>query len=181
MDVDVERYRDYLRLLARLHLDPKLRSKMDPSDIVQQTLLEAHERRDQFRGGGDGALAAWLRKSLVHNLADAARGLRREKRDAARERSLDRAVQATSARLGACLAAEQRSPSSVASRDEQALRLATALEKLGDAQREALVLHHLQGKPLSEVAAALGKSEPAVAGLLHRGLLRLREILQGRE
>jgi len=58
----LEEYRDYLHPLARLQIDPRLRSKLDPSDIVQQTLLIAHERRDQFRGGTDADKAAWLRR-----------------------------------------------------------------------------------------------------------------------
>jgi RNA polymerase sigma-70 factor (ECF subfamily) len=181
MEVALERYREYLRLLARLQLDPKLRAKLDPSDIVQQTLLEAHQKKDQFRGGTDGELAAWLRKALSHNLADAVKGLRRGKRDVNLERSLDAAMKESSARLEAWIAAEQRSPSSVVSRDEQAVRLAQALARLGQAQREALVLHHLQGKTLPEIAEALGRSEPAVAGLIHRGLEKLRQCLQGRK
>ena len=57
---DLERFRSYLRLLARLHLESCLQGKLDPSDVVQETLLKAHEKIDQFRGGSDAELAGWL-------------------------------------------------------------------------------------------------------------------------
>ena len=58
----VERYREYLMLLARLHVGEQLCGKLDASDVVQQTLLDAHRQRQQFRGQSDGELAAWLRR-----------------------------------------------------------------------------------------------------------------------
>ena len=66
-------------------------------------------------------------------------------------------------------------------KNEQLLRLTAALVRLPDAQREAVILHHLQGMTLPTVAARLGRSEPAVAGLLHRGLKKLRELLRESE
>lgn len=174
-------YRQYLLVLARVHLDPRLGKKLDPSDVVQQTLLEAHQQRDQFRGRTDAELMAWLRKILVHNLTDALRGLRRAKRDVARERSLDEAVDQSSARLAALLVGKQSSPSQRAERHEDAVRLANALAELPAAQREALVLQHWHGQSLAEIGEALGRSRTAVAGLLQRGLKRLRVLMQDEE
>ena len=177
-DRPLDGYYQYLILLARVHLDPRLARKLDASDVVQQTLLEAHEQRGQFRGQDEAELAAWLRQILIHNLADALRGFRRARRDVARERSLEEAVDHSSAKLDAWLAAEQSSPSQQAMQHERAVRLANALAELPDAQREALVLQHWHGRSLAEIAEHLGRTSTAVAGLLKRGLKRLRVLLQ---
>jgi RNA polymerase sigma-70 factor (ECF subfamily) len=173
----LERYRGYLRVLARLHLDPRLRGKLDPSDVVQQAMLQAYQGLDQFRGRSEGELTAWLRQILGNCLANALRDFGRARRDAARERSLEAALDASSARLGAWLAAEQSSPSAQAQRVLVPLRLAEALDRLPDAQREALVLQHWQGWSLAEIGEHLGRSPAAVAGLIKRGLKGLRELL----
>jgi RNA polymerase sigma-70 factor (ECF subfamily) len=99
------------------------------------------------------------------------------KRDLARERSLDVAIGQSSARLDAWLAAEQSSPSQRAEQNEEALRLANALAKLPEAQREALILQHWHGWPLAQIAEHLGRSRVAVAGLIKRGLQQLRDRL----
>jgi RNA polymerase sigma-70 factor, ECF subfamily len=176
----LEEFRSYLVLLARMHLDTGPRNRIDPSDIVQLTLLEAHAKAEQFEGD-DSALAAWLRQALVNNLRDAWRALRKGKRDIRREQALADAVEQSSARLQGMLAAPQSSPSQRAARNEDLLRLADALTKLPDAQREAIVLHHLQGSSLAETARRLGRTDAAVAGLLHRGLKNLRDALTSGE
>jgi RNA polymerase sigma-70 factor (ECF subfamily) len=177
----LDRFRAYLRLLARLHLDPRLRGKLDPSDLVQQTLLQAYQALDQLRGRSDAELAAWLRRILASTLAQAVRHFARDKRDVARELSLEQALGESSARLEGWLAAEQSSPSEQAARNEDGLRLAEALEQLPEAQREALVLQHWQGWSLAEIGQHLGKSPGAVAGLIKRGLKQLRQLLGDRE
>jgi RNA polymerase sigma-70 factor (ECF subfamily) len=180
-DRPLQEFRDYLCLLARLHLDPRLRGKLDPSDVVQQTLLEAHRDLGRFRGRDRGELAAWLRRILAHNLANAARDLGRARRDVAREQSLEAAVNESSSRLEAWLADERSSPSQQAERDERLAQLARALAALPGAQREVVVLRHCQGWPVSAIARHLGRSPAAVAGLLHRGLKELRERLRESE
>jgi RNA polymerase sigma-70 factor (ECF subfamily) len=173
-DAQVDKYRSYLLLLARLQVDG--RQCADASDIVQQTLLEAHQKRSRFKGG-EQAMAAWLRKILANNLRDAFKARARAKRDPAREQPLDGALDASSDRLAAWLAGTQPSPSSDAVRNEMLARLADALLSLGDAQREAIITYHLKGATLKETAARLGKSDTAVAGLLHRGLQRLKALM----
>jgi RNA polymerase sigma-70 factor (ECF subfamily) len=171
----LELFRSYLRLLARLHLAPQLRGKLDPSDIVQQTLLQAYQALDQFRGRSEAELAAWLRQILARNLVGAVRDFGRAMRDLAREQSLQAALDASSVRLEAWLAFAGSSPSQQAQRSEQALRLAEALEQLPEAQREALVLQHWHGWSLAQIAGHMNRSPAAVAGLIKRGLRQLRE------
>jgi RNA polymerase sigma-70 factor, ECF subfamily len=174
---ELEQYRAYLRLLARLQLDPRLRRQLDPSDLVQQALLEAYRSLEQFRGRSDAELAAWLRQILARQMAHALRDLTRARRDVNRERSLEAALAESSARLEAWLTAEQSSPAEQAERNEQAVRAAAALELLPEPQREALVLHYWEGQTLPQIAEHLGRSPAAVAGLLQRGLKALRSHL----
>jgi RNA polymerase sigma-70 factor (ECF subfamily) len=95
-----------------------------------------------------------------------------------REESLQAALEQSSARLGAWLAAEQSSPSRLAERQEQSVRLAGALARLPDKQRQAIELRHLQGLSLAEVAAGMNTTKTAVVGLLHRGVEKLRGLLK---
>jgi RNA polymerase sigma-70 factor, ECF subfamily len=173
----LERYRQYLGILARVQLDPRLQGKIDVSGVVQQTLLEACQALPGFAQRGPAQTAAWLRRILANNLGDEIRKLAAGKRDLAREQSLEAALDASSSRLDEWLAADQSSPSQQVERAEQALELAAALAELPDAQREALVLQHWHGWSLAQIAAHLQRSHAAVAGLIKRGLQQLRSRL----
>jgi RNA polymerase sigma-70 factor (ECF subfamily) len=175
----VEEFRDFLRRLAGNRFPARLRGKLDPSDVVQQTLLEAHRRQAQFRGTTDGEQAAWLRLMLLHNLADAGRAFRQDCRDLGREQPL--AGPASSSRAAIEPAADESSPSQQAERAELAERLAEALTALPEGQREAVVLYYWHGAAVAEIAKELGRTPAAVAGLLKRGLKQLRQVLHERE
>jgi len=174
----LDRFRQYLLLLARLHLGDQVRAKIDASDVVQETLLEAYRKRSQFRGASEAELAAWLRQMLAFSIADAHRAQHRAKRDIAREQSLHAALNDSSSKLESLLAAQQSSPSQRAARQEQLVRLADALAQLPEDQREAVVRKHLQGDPVAAIAQSMDRSETAVGGLLRRGMARLRELLR---
>lgn len=173
----IETHRGYLRALARLQVAarPWLAPKLDASDLVQQALLKAHAARDQFRGRTPEEMAAWLRQILARTLANALRGLGQAKRDAGAEQSLEADLDASRGRLDAWLAADQTSPSERAGAHERADQLTAAVAALPDDQREAILLKHCHGTSLAEIAERTGRTIPAVAGLLRRGLQTLRE------
>ncbi len=176
-----ERFRAYLHVLARSRLAARYRAKLDASDIVQQTLLQAHRGRADFRGATDAELAAWLRQILARNLAHAVRDLGRDKRDIGRERPLEAELDASSARLEKWLVAEQSSPSQRAIRNEQVLRMSEALLSLPADQQQAVLLHYFENWTLAQIGERLGRSAAAVAGLLHRGLRHLHSELRESE
>ena len=170
-------FRSYLRLLANMQLDKRLRSKVDASDIVQQTLLQAHQARDQFRGENQAQRAAWLRQILARNLMHATRDMTRDKRDVRREQSMQAAIDKSSMRLEGLLANNEPSPSVRVRHNEQVLLIASAVEDLPEPQREALLLHYLEQKTLPEIAEIMERTRGSVAGLVRRALENLRETL----
>jgi|SRR5271157_768252 len=175
---DLERFRGYLYVIARLQAGPRLQGKFDASDIVQQTLVCALDGLPQLKGTRDAEIAAWLREILARQLANAVRDLGRQKRDASRERSLELTLDQSASKLEMFLASADPSPSQQAQRSEQVLLLADALAALPEAQREAIVGHHLEGRTLFEVGEQMGRTPVAVAGLIKRGLRALRLRLQ---
>lgn len=175
----LEPFRKYLLVLAELHLDRRLRGKLDPSDVVQQTMLRAHSALGELGDIRPGVLVAWLRRILARTLADAVRHYERDKRDVALEHSLEADLDRSASGFAAWLAADQTSPSGRAERNEKLLRMVEALADLPDLMREVVVLKHCQGWTLSRIAERMGKTVPAVASLLRRGMEDLRKRLSG--
>jgi RNA polymerase sigma-70 factor (ECF subfamily) len=171
----LDRHRSWLALLARLQIEGRLRGKFDPSDIVQQTLLEAHRDLPQFRGRTAAELAAWLRGILAHMLVHEVRRYGgTQRRDVGREVSLGAVLAESSSRLGSALAAPGPSPSALAGQHEDELRLAEALARLPEDYREVILLRNLEGLSHEEVAHRMGRRVGAVRMLWVRALARLR-------
>jgi RNA polymerase sigma-70 factor (ECF subfamily) len=177
----LERYRSYLWTLAKAQLDRRMRRKIDPSDLVQQTLLQAYQAWPQFHRNGNGGLAAWLRQILLRNLLHCVRDLNRAKRNLMREQSLEAALQKSPARLQASLARKESSPGDRAAEAEEILELADAVRALPNVQRQVVVLYYWQGYSLTEVGSHCQRGRSAVAGLLRRALNRLRKQLAAAE
>jgi RNA polymerase sigma-70 factor (ECF subfamily) len=171
----LQQWRPYLRQLAQRQLDSCLAARVDPSDVIQQTCLDAMHAAGDFRGSGLEELRAWLRGILEHNVADLVRRhVVAQKRTARREQPLGGVSEhASDGWQGP--AAEQSSPSGRAIRDEVAARLADQIAALPPDQRDAIRLRYLEGRSLKEMARYFERSETAVAGLLKRGLQSLRQ------
>jgi RNA polymerase sigma-70 factor (ECF subfamily) len=174
----LELYRRYLALLARVQIGRRLQGKVDASDLVQETFLDAHRHFDRFRGGSEAEFVCWLRQILAGNLADMMRRyLGAQGRDVRLEREIQHALDQSSVLLDRALMAPQSSPSQQAVRREQGVLLADALDQLSEDYREVLVLRHLEGLPFPEVARRMGRSQDSVEKLWMRGLARLRQIM----
>lgn len=171
----LEPFRPYLTALAKLHLDNRLRAKVDPADLVQQTMLRGYASLHQLGNREPAVVAAWLRRILARVMADTLRHFDADKRAVSLEQSLTADLDRSASGLEGWLAADHTSPSGKAVQNEELMALAEALADLPDAQREVVVLKHLQGKTLAEISEATEKCVAAVAGLLRRGLETLRE------
>ena len=170
-------YRGYLKILAECYLGAKYRSRLDASDLTQDTLLKAWKDRDQLRGTTHAEISAWLRSILAHTLANATRELQSQKRDIDRECSIERSLEESSIFLKDFLAAEVASPSHYARQEETLGKLAEALDEIPASQRDAVLMRHARGLSLAEIAGSTGRTPGAVAVLVHRGILRLRDAL----
>jgi RNA polymerase sigma-70 factor (ECF subfamily) len=173
----LEAQREALHRLAERQLEGRIAVRVDASDIIQQTFLEAYRGFPQFAGRDARELAAWLQSILNHKVAGAIRNhALLQKRDVGRERSMDDS-QGGGQPLKNQLDAEVSSPSQKAIRGEEAERLSQALASLPYNQREAVRLRHLEGWVLADIAFCLGRTPAATAGLIKRGMKALRRKL----
>ncbi len=175
----LEQYRGYLLMLAHRYLSDRLRRRVDPADIVQLTYLEAKRDLPAFRGETPAEFAGWLRGMLKNNVATAVtRHVTTQKRSLTRE--VDASPRPGSDSAGAWiqqLPGSTTSPSGVAIRSEAVMALLESLHELPETQAEAIRLRYMEGLPLAEIVERMGKSDTAVAGLLKRGLQKLRTIM----
>ena len=174
---DWSRYRAYLRFLSDSAVPRELRAKLDPSDLVQQSLLQACRALPSFAGTSEGEMLAWLRQILARNVARAARDYNRQRRDVFRERAVTKAVESSSMRMAVFLDHQGAPPPDEIIQAERVLHLCEAIEALPDAQREAVRLHHLEGLTITEVADRMDRSVASIGGLLKRGLKALRHSI----
>lgn len=172
-------YRNYLSILARVHIDVTLQAKADPSDLAQEACLQAARDFPHFRGTNEREFIAWLRKILAHRgIAMIRRYKGSQRRDVTRERQIEAEIDLSAQALARVPVSPHVSPSQSAARRESSVVLADALAKLPDHYRDALVLHHLEQLPLAQVAERMDRTLDSVKKLLARGLIQLRQAME---
>jgi RNA polymerase sigma-70 factor, ECF subfamily len=173
----LELYRNYLNMLARLQIDRRLRGRVDPSDLVQDTFLEAHRAFAAFHGQNEVDLLEWLRRILRSRLTSLVRRhCLAQRRDVRLEHRLDEELEHSS-EIARTLLATESSPSQNASRREQAVVLADALECLPEHYREVIVLRHMEELSFPEVARRMERSLDSVKNLWVRALAALEKAI----
>ncbi len=175
----LQRHRQRLRSLVRIRLDSKLAGRVDPSDVVQDVLLTAHQRLDDYLRDRPISFFPWLRQITLNRLTDLHRQhFQAEKRTVDREEALPTEINDRStALLAERLIHSHSTPSQNLMRDELKQRVASALQRISAEQREIIVMRHLEELSLKEIAAVLDIPVGSVMSRHFRGLKALRRLL----
>lgn len=172
------RCRSYIGIVARTQVEGRLRTKIDASDLVQTTLLEAHRGLKNFRGETEAEWLAWLKRILAHNATDFARRYHgTEKRQAKREVPIHVSPAGASGSFLREPSDPRQTPSQCLMQREREIEVAAAIEQLPDDYREVVMLRNLQRLSFNEVAERMGRSRPAVQMLWLRALRQLESVL----
>lgn len=175
----LESYRSYLELLARIELGRRLQTKVDPSDVVQETFLEAHRNFDHFRGTEPPEFIGWLKVILAARISNTVRHfVGTQGRDVRREREWEIDLDQSSRALDRGVIALQSTPSQQMARRELGVALADALAQLPEDYREVIVLRHFEELPFPDVAIRMERSVDSVQKLWVRSLARLRQLVK---
>jgi RNA polymerase sigma-70 factor (ECF subfamily) len=168
--------RQYLLLIANDELPADLLGKEAPSDLVQETHLEAARDWEAFRGHTVGELLGWLREILLHNVKD----LRRRSNAAVRRppnQELSLSSDQSGADLAAQLVSHDSSPSNRLQCQEQLLNIERALGQLAEDHRNVVIWRNRDGCSFEEIGRRLGRSAGAARKLWSRAIQQLQERL----
>ena len=175
-------YRNYLKLLVMGQLERKLLARVSPSDVVQETFLEASRDFNQFRGTSSNEFGAWLKTILANNMHRVVeQHVLTKKRDVRREVSLEamaHALEESTVRLESILPDPGVSPSGNALKYELEIQLADRLAELPSDYRQVIVLRHIEGLPFEQVGTRMDRSAGAARMLWLRAIRLLRESME---
>jgi RNA polymerase sigma-70 factor (ECF subfamily) len=171
----LESCRNYLLLLARQEMPSDIKGKLSPSDVVQESCVEAAWGVAGFNGQTRQALLGWLRQIVLHNLADQQRWHRREKRDVGRETPLE---DIRRCEQGIELPSDHTSPSGRIQAEESFQSLHRAVSQLPEEYRLVIMMHHREGLSFEDIAQRMERSVDAVRKLWYRAVRQLRAVLE---
>ncbi len=175
-------YTNYMKVLSYARLDSRIRGRLSSSDVVQESMLEAHRDFGAFAGNSIPEFTGWLRQILIHNLTQAVEvHLLAAKRDVRREQSLEEMVASLSqshGRFESMLQDHGRSPSSSADQQELLVGLANAIAELPCDYRDVIVLRHIEGLAFPVVAQRMKRTPGATRMLWMRAIEHLRQRMQ---
>jgi len=175
------RHRRWLRPMVQLRLDPRLRGRVDPSDVLQETYIELARRLPAYAHKPTVPFHLWIRLIAGERLQRIhRRHLGAAMRDAAREVSIHRRAlpRVSSVSLAAHLVGRATPPSQAMARAERQLRLKEALDRMGPIDREIIALRHFEELSNSEAAQVLGLSSAAASNRYVRAMTRLQAIVE---
>jgi RNA polymerase sigma-70 factor, ECF subfamily len=176
-----DRYRDKLRRMVQVRLDPRLNGRIAPSDVLQEAYIDALKRYPYYFDKPDQPFFGWLRLVVAQRIADVHREhLTAKKRDVRNEMPIahPNGQHGSSACLATCIAGVISSPSQAAAKNEMIANLETALAVLDEVDREILLLRHFEELSNAETAAVLGLHAPAASKRYVRALARLKQIME---
>lgn len=180
----LDRYRNYLKLLASSRIPHWVQGRAGSSDLVQEVCVQAHQSFGQFRGSSEGEFLAWLRTVLASRLNRLLeQHVGAEKRDVRREINLQdiaNTLGRSSVRLEEFLIDKTPSPSSEIQRGELLVAMSNLLTELPEDYRQVILLRHIDGLSFTVVAERLQRSPGAARMLWFRAMDRLRELLSQR-
>jgi len=173
-----EACRSFVAVVAKVQLHRRLHTKVDPSDLVQQSLLEAHRGFVDFQGGTPQDWLAWLKQIVQHNAIDADKHYRgADRRDLRKERALATGDPTSSQAAGWVAVDPGLSPSQVLMNSERELHLAAAIESLPDDYQQVILLRNLERLPFDQVAERMNRTRGACQMLWMRAVEQLRTQL----
>jgi RNA polymerase sigma-70 factor, ECF subfamily len=175
-------FRDPLRRMIGLRLDPAIARRVDASDIVQDVLLEANQRLQEYLKKPDMPFHLWLRHLAQDRIIDTHRRHRlAQRRSVDKEQAMERPAWSdeSSIMFVQQLVDTERTPASEAIRAELQSKLAAAVNELGDDDREIILMRHHELLSNGEVASALGLTEAAASMRYLRAVRRLKAVLVG--
>lgn len=178
----LEHFRSYLKLIASHEIGSKLGAKLDASDVVQDTFLDAHRYFENFQGESVTQFTAWLRSVMAGVMANYLRRyLGTKARDIRLEKQLAADLDNSAAMLSELLVASISSPSQNIMRDEQTVQLAKAMSNLSADYQSVLTLRHIEGLTFPQIATRLNRTVDSVEKLWLRAVVQLRKSFSPQE